>query len=224
MFVGRALGTLECPPSYQQSRQPADGVLSFGDHPLHDRRCGQDLADESHALPGIVGHELGVTHGFDRRRRARERRHLDGLAVEVVTCDRPGWRRAAFGERASEQPMRSARGPGDAGDVAIDGVRRARLQQPLLVFRVRGRFRTGNETGTDPYAVGTEGKGRCQTAAVYDAARREHGCGCHGFDDGGQQWQEAHLPRTCPPASIPWATITSTPASAAFRASSAEPT
>jgi len=59
-------------PSCQQRRQTADGVLCFGDHLVHDRRGGKDLANQADALAGIVCHERGLAFGMDSRWRAGE--------------------------------------------------------------------------------------------------------------------------------------------------------
>lgn len=91
-------------------------------------------------------------------------------------------------------------------------------QQHVLVADHAPGLGRGDEARADPHAVGAEGQGGGQPAAVDDAARgHDRYPVADGVDDLGTGAIVATRP-VCPPASVPWATTMSHPASTASTA------
>src|SRR5258708_5558048 len=105
------------------------------------------------------------------------------------------------------------------------GVVLGRAQQPLAVARMYGRLLAREKSGADPCARGAECEHRGEPATVSNAAGRNHGSRADRIDHrGNKRGKVATVPRTCPPASQPCTTSTSTPLSTARRAMLAEAT
>jgi hypothetical protein len=109
----------------------------------------------------------------------RERRQLFGVLLEVA-----GVLVAHGAQRlASECPR---------DDRAV----LSRPEQRVLVSRRRSRLGRGDEAGADPNTVGAEGQCGGETAAVEDAAGRDHGDPvADRVDDLGDERQRRHGPR-----------------------------
>src|SRR5580700_813850 len=90
------------------------------------------------------------------------------------------------------------------------GVLLGRAQQPLAVALMYGRLLASEKSSADPCARGAECEHGGEPATVSNAAGRNHGSRADRIDHRGNKGV-ATVPRTCPPASQPCATTTSTP-------------
>src|SRR5438309_2699057 len=165
-------------------------------------------------LPGrrLVGDERGArVYGNADPRSPRLRGLADELSLEPLD-------RLHAGPQDAMRRVRPIRGE----RLGQDRVLRTRGDEPLHVRRMGPRLLRSDEPRAHPdrRGAGREGCGHGPPGA--DPARGDDGT----LTDGRTSVRSARspiFPRTWPPASVPWATIRSQPASSAATASAAEP-
>src|SRR5262245_14043958 len=222
------------PPCSQTGQALLDDLPCLVHQLANDLSGRLDLADQANALARQQVHRLDIPAGVTVRRESHEPQHRHGLPADDGPADRRLVRarlqalglltEPLFHEGRSQCPVWGV-GPAVAEQGRANRVPLAGLQHLLLVARVGARLGAGQKAGAHSTAACAP---KARTATTPRASpmppAAATGRGATASTTRGTRARVETSPATWPPASTPWAMMTSTPAAAARRASATEPT